>query len=178
MMTRFFISLADAVDYLICDKKAVHCTSETVEELDNLSGLDWDNCEYLQIPDRMFEISSTPLAFGKRVKVTPFDIAYGWLKLSQAPVKEYDSGYGSGGFVGAWSEEIYRSAQYAELACLCMRMKMEYGNNESFVSGPYNGSLQGAIIAWNFMYNQLNSSRHYNKALSNGYFEELLELTK
>ncbi len=104
-------------------------------------------------------------------KETPF-------QLSQAPVKEYDSGYGSGGFVGAWSAEIYRSAQYAELACLCMRMKMEYGNNESFVSGPYNGSLQGAIIAWNFMYNQLNSSRHYNKALSNGYYEELKELTK
>lgn len=39
-------------------------------------------------------------------------------------------------------------------------------------------SLQGAIIAWNFMYNQFNTSYHYNKALSNRYYEELNELTK
>jgi hypothetical protein len=153
MIPAFLTSLADRVDRLVVQGKAVHVTKETAAELRLLAGLPWDEvciegpCRNLP-GEQCAQRSCRPL-------VTPGDFALALLLASRCvvvvPSDDVLKRFGSG-HPAIWVDEvgINRAAVCAELAVLASKWQGKDGGWD-MDAAPHDGTREGARAAWKFI---------------------------
>jgi hypothetical protein len=170
MIPAFLTSLADLVDRLIAECKAVHVTAETAAELRLLAGLPWDEAsvhEARSEDGRDFVCANCGAGIGDEEigqRVQPCDVALGWLLSSRWTPPE--------GECGEYLEEL-RAAQCAELAVLAIHVLPRFEGDEPGVPRPYDGTREGARAAWGFICQSLEDmAPRYDKILFGTYCRE------
>jgi hypothetical protein len=166
MIPAFLTSLADLMDRLVSECKAVHVTAEIAAEMRLLAGLPWDEGsvhEARSEDGRDFVCENCGAGLGDEEigqLVSPADVVLGWLLASKAEVETIPSGYGSGPMVGADEERCQRAAVCAELAVLAIHVLPRFEGDEPGVPRPHDGTREGARAAWAFIVRILGTDRY------------------
>lgn len=147
----FLKSLSALVRQLVADKRAVHVTAKTADELDLLAGLPWDHyCKCMHRDTHIGELHPG--------QVSPADISLGWLRLSSARLGA-ESGY-----YFANKVDVLRAAECAELCALASSWSNwsaavnEATKTETLTyhtARPHDGTIEGARAAWGFVVEQV-----------------------
>jgi len=115
----FLRTLAETVRQLVASGKAVHVTEATARELELLAGLPWEEAPRFE---RVYQVAGGQMIPDMLFRVTPADLALGWLLASRA---RFDDDVHSDGIWRAQEGEVKRAAECAEVAVIASRMMPE-----------------------------------------------------
>ena len=174
MIPALLQSLAATVRNLVRTGKAVHVNESTAQELDLLAGLPWEHAGDGGIPCALktAKIAERCHWCRTRNRVTPADLALGWLLASKCEAHK-NGALTIPNLRITDAEWVTRAAECAELAVTCawypfMPPGVERVKDTEdgaglwigipMVTNPVAGSREGARAAWGFVAKQLTRS--------------------
>ena len=154
MIPAFLQSLAATVRDLVRTGKAVHVNESTAQELDLLAGLPWEHAGDGGIPCALktAKIEERCHWCRTRNRITPADIALGWLLASRAATIHGGEDEARSHWQG---EAIQRAAECAELALIAHKITVAREIPGAWkvheLADAHVGTRDGARAAWSFI---------------------------